>query len=156
MALKGSLGTVDKVSTKRPLIVLAAGAGEVATGYAASHAIASREAMTTSAAGQVPAGVAALGLWLLVTLALGLWVFITPGRFTFSRADRGVLDDELVNHHRTLTYRAGFITLAALVLAAALGASLGHSAPWWPVAALSASLLVSALVFASIELRADA
>lgn len=144
--LSRSLGTVDKVSTKRPLIVLAAGAGEAATGYAASHAIASREAMTTSAAGQVPAGVA----------ALGLWVFITPGRFTFSRADRGVLDDELVNHHRTLTYRAGFITLAALVLAAALGASLGHSAPWWPVAALSASLLVSALVFASMELRADA
>lgn len=156
MALKGSLGTIDKVSTKRPLIVLTAGIGEAATGYTASHAIASHAAMIASDRGQVPAGVAALGLWLLVTLALGLWVFITPGRFKFSRADRGVLDDELVNHHRALAYRAGFITLAVLVLAAALGSVFGSLAPWWPVAALSASLLVSAVVFASMELRANA
>lgn len=45
---------------------------------------------------------------------------------------------------------------SVLVLAAALGSVFGSLAPWWPVAALSASLLVSAVVFASMELRASA
>lgn len=152
----GYLGQVDNVAASRPVIVICAALAEAAAGVRAAQAIADHAPIAVSSfnpTADLPDGLVRVGLWLLWTIAVSGWLFTTPGRFKFSRAERERLDDELVIHHRAIAYRVGFIALALLVVAAAIAAAAGQLVVWWPVAALSSGLFVTAVTFAGLDMR---
>lgn len=92
--------------------------------------------------------------WFVWGLAVVVWAFATPGVF-WTREQRAILNDELVRQQRSVAVRAAFFTLVALSMVQVSGVW-WHSVPaWWPVAAVSAAMVVGAATFSALDARAD-
>lgn len=92
--------------------------------------------------------------WFVWGLSVTLWTFTTPGPF-WSREQRAIMNDELVRQQRSVALRAAFFTLVALSMVQVSGVWWHLVPTWWPVAAVSAAMVVGAATFSVLDGRAN-
>lgn len=102
---------------------------------------------------RAPAYVLLWALWMLVTT---IWVFGVPGGFRLSKAERNVVNDELVRSHQAASAKFG-LTIAILGLVAiSLSGFFGIMLPVWSVPAMTSTTIVTTgLFFSWLQMRDD-
>jgi hypothetical protein len=102
---------------------------------------------------RTPAYIALWALWMIVTL---IWVFGVPGGAGFSKAERGVVNDELARSHQAAAAKVGLLCAMIGLVFLSLAGFFRIDLPIWTLpAATSATVVVIALFFAWLQLRYD-
>ncbi|WP_380784599.1 hypothetical protein [Sphingomonas sp. R86521] len=102
---------------------------------------------------RTPAYIVLWALWMIVTL---IWVFGVPGGAGFSKAERGVVNDELARSHQAAAAKVGLLCAMIGLVLLSLGEFFRIELPIWAVpAATSGTVVVTALFFAWLQLRHD-
>ncbi len=102
---------------------------------------------------RAPAYAALWGSWMVVTM---LWVFGVPGGARFSKAERGVIDDELARSHQAAAGKFGLACAMAGLTLVSLGGFFRFGMPIWIVPAIaSGTVVMTGLFFAWLQHRHD-
>ena len=102
---------------------------------------------------RTPAYVILWAIWMTVTL---IWVFGIPGGFRLSKHHRAIVNDELVQSHQAVAARFGLAVAMLGLVALSFGSFLHVALPSWTVPAMTSAIVVmTALVFAWLQLRHD-